>query len=67
MFIRHQFWDEVRANFDYPRNMLPGIEVWPGEGDFADWITYHLTSDRSVLCTLPEFKSSPFCGIGYHG
>ncbi len=44
----------------------PGIEVWPDEGNFADWIAYHMTTIRPVICTMPEFRASPFCGMGYY-
>ncbi len=47
-------------------SLMPGIEVWPGKGDFADWIAYHVGKERLVICSSPEFRASPFCGIGYH-
>lgn len=46
--------------------LRPGIEVWPGEGDFADWIAYHMAKDRPLICRMPEFRASPFCGAGHH-
>jgi len=47
-------------------DMRPGIEVWPGAGGFADWIAYHLNKGGLIICKTPDFRASPFCGIGYH-
>lgn len=69
MSQRDGFSSEESDESDYrvaEASMAPGIEVWPGEGDFSDWIAYHVGKERLVICSSPEFRASPFCGIGYH-
>ncbi|MBW1708924.1 MAG: hypothetical protein JRG97_06755 [Deltaproteobacteria bacterium] len=46
----------------------PYIEMWPDE--WAEWVSSHERRRNprftQCLCERPEFKASPFCGLGYH-
>jgi hypothetical protein len=44
----------------------PGVEIWPDEDGFAEWVAAHRDPVRTVICNTPEFASAPFCGRGYH-
>ncbi len=43
-----------------------GIEVWPYEDDFGRWVASHEHRVQAVVCETPEYRSSPFCGLGAH-
>lgn len=42
----------------------PRVEIWPDE--WGDWVASHETGRRSLICSLPAMKASPFCSLGYH-
>jgi hypothetical protein len=42
----------------------PRVEIWPDE--WGDWVASHETGRRSLTCSLPAMKGSPFCSLGYH-
>ncbi len=42
----------------------PSVEIWPDE--WGDWVASHETGRRSLICSLPAMKASPFCSLGYH-
>jgi hypothetical protein len=42
----------------------PNVEIWPDE--WGDWVASHETGRRSLICSLPAMKASPFCSLGYH-
>ncbi len=42
----------------------PSVEVWPDD-DFADWVSGHSDRVRNIICHTPEFKATPYCGVGY--
>ncbi|MEW6114251.1 MAG: hypothetical protein AB1664_19105 [Thermodesulfobacteriota bacterium] len=42
----------------------PVIEFLPD--DFDLWVASHEDKVRAVLCSTPEFESTPFCGSGFH-
>jgi hypothetical protein len=47
-------------------DMRPGIEVWPADDDFGQWVAAHENPAMAGLCSTPQFKDTPFCGLGYH-
>jgi hypothetical protein len=55
--------DSQAERFENASNR-PLIEVW--QDDDSDWIASHEDQARQVLCTTPEFESTPFCGKGLH-
>ncbi len=42
----------------------PNVEIWPDE--WSDWVASHEIGRRSLVCSLPAMKASPFCSLGYH-
>ncbi|MBM4327998.1 MAG: hypothetical protein FJ118_12645 [Deltaproteobacteria bacterium] len=42
----------------------PVMEFLPD--DFDLWVASHDDRVRAVVCSTPEFESSPFCGSGIH-
>jgi len=42
----------------------PRVEIWPDE--WSDWVASHETGRKSLVCSLPAMKASPFCSLGYH-
>ncbi len=42
----------------------PRVEIWPDE--WSDWVASHETGRKSLMCSLPAMKASPFCSLGYH-
>jgi hypothetical protein len=42
----------------------PRVEIWPDE--WSAWVASHETCRRSLICSLPAMKASPFCSLGYH-
>ncbi|MEW6531350.1 MAG: hypothetical protein AB1473_10960 [Thermodesulfobacteriota bacterium] len=42
----------------------PVIEFLPD--DFDLWVASHEDKVRTVLCSTPEFESTPYCGSGSH-
>jgi hypothetical protein len=44
----------------------PNVEVWPFEDEFGLWKLSHRDPSRAVVCGTPEFKDSPYCGLGVH-
>jgi hypothetical protein len=48
------------------RALRPNIEVWPFEDEFGLWAMSHRDPIRAVVCGTPEFKDSPYCGLGVH-
>jgi hypothetical protein len=45
-------------------NDRPFIEVWPDD-EFAEWVSSHTDKARNIICNTPEFKATPYCGVGY--
>lgn len=43
----------------------PAIEIWPDD-DWAQWVSSHDETRRTLICNLPSMKSTPFCSMGYH-
>ncbi len=68
MNLQKEFVRAMKDGLDYrsEEEESPAVEVWPDEDDFAKWIAYHSPQERPVICATPEFKDTPFCGIGYH-
>ena len=46
-------------------NIRPRVEIWL-EDDWQGWVASHERQRRSILCTLPAMKASPYCALGYH-
>ncbi len=64
MSIRYSVWSKSENRSDdriATAYLISGIEVWPGDGSFAEWVIYNLDKDRPVICKTFEFKSSPLC------
>ena len=43
----------------------PSVEVWPDD-DFAEWVSAHEDRVRHIICNTPEFRATPYCGVGSH-
>jgi len=43
----------------------PKVEVWPDD-PWQQWVASHDRSRRTLICSLPSMKASPFCPMGYH-
>jgi hypothetical protein len=69
MDYKDEFLREVNDTFVArveEQSIRPGVEVWPGEDDDAEWVASHERRTQAVVCNTPEYKDTPFCGTGYH-
>jgi hypothetical protein len=69
MSFGKEFVDEIVGGLDERTAAAegrPGVEVWPADDDYANWLASHESPGRAVICASPEFASAPFCGRGYH-
>lgn len=46
-------------------NDRPSVEVWPDD-EFAEWVLAHEDGVRNIICNTPEFRATPYCGVGYN-
>ncbi len=43
----------------------PFMEVWPDD-EFAEWVSAHGDRAGNIICHTPEFRATPYCGVGYN-
>jgi hypothetical protein len=43
----------------------PFMEVWPDD-EFAEWVSGHEDRVRNIICNTPEFRATPYCGVGFN-
>jgi hypothetical protein len=66
MSLKKEMMDEIRDGQELRfenGNDRPSVEVWPEE-HFADWISAHSDRTRNIICHTPEFRATPYCGVG---
>jgi len=69
MGFKEEFLDAVKAGLNKRMaglSLRPSVEVWPEDDDDALWVSSHKNRVRTVICDTPEFRDTPFCGVGYH-
>jgi len=66
MSIRKEIVDDIKhwEEFSFKIQDRPFMEVWPDD-EFAEWVSAHSDSGRNTVCSTPEFRATPYCGVGY--
>lgn len=68
MSVKKDMMDDIKAweGFRFKnRDDRPLIEVWPDD-EFAEWVSAHEDRARNIICNTPEFRATPYCGVGYN-
>jgi len=67
MSLKNELEESLNRTLDeriFEQGSRPVIEFLPD--DFDLWVASHEDRVRAVLCSTPEFESTPFCGSGLH-
>ncbi len=66
MSFKKEMMEDIRTLRARNGNERPFMEVWPDD-EFAEWVSGHTDKVRNIICHTPEFRATPYCGVGYHG